>query len=73
MSQADPGGIGTGPAGLDRIAVRAIAEMARGLQKRTIANAVEDEQTLELVRELGIDHAQGFHVGRPTVWAAPEP
>jgi EAL domain-containing protein (putative c-di-GMP-specific phosphodiesterase class I) len=50
---------------VDRIAVRAIVEMANGLEKTTVAKGVEDERTLELVRELGIDHAQGFHVGRP--------
>jgi diguanylate cyclase (GGDEF)-like protein/PAS domain S-box-containing protein len=50
---------------IDRIAVRAIVDMAQGLQKSTIAESVEDEQTLELVRELGIDHAQGLHTGGP--------
>ena len=35
------------------------------MEKTTIAEAVEDEQTLEAVRGLGIDLAQGFHVGRP--------
>ncbi len=54
---------------VDRIAVRAIVDMARGLKKSTIAETVEDEQTLALVRELGIDHAQGFHLGRPATWA----
>ena len=50
---------------IDRIAVHAMVEMAQRLEKTTIAEAVENEQTLELVRGLGIDHAQGFHVGRP--------
>jgi EAL domain-containing protein (putative c-di-GMP-specific phosphodiesterase class I) len=50
---------------VDRIAVQAMVAMAQGLNKSTIAEAVEDEQTLEVVRELGIDHAQGFHMGRP--------
>ena len=43
--------------------------MAQGLGKTTIAKGVEDERTLELVRELGIDHAQGFHIGRPAAFA----
>ena len=50
---------------IDRIAVRAIVDMAQGMEKTTIAEAVEDEPTLEAVRELGIDLAQGFHLGRP--------
>jgi Amt family ammonium transporter len=32
---------------------------------QTIGEGVEDEATLELLRELGVDHAQGFHLGRP--------
>jgi len=26
---------------------------------------VEDQRTLELVRDLGVDLAQGYHIGRP--------
>ncbi|MDI6772800.1 MAG: EAL domain-containing protein [bacterium] len=45
--------------------VRAIAELARGLGRATIAEWVEDEATLQKVRALGVDYAQGYHVGRP--------
>ncbi|MEM7691592.1 MAG: EAL domain-containing protein, partial [Pseudomonadota bacterium] len=31
-----------------------------------IAEGVEQEQSLELLRELGCDYVQGFHVGHPT-------
>lgn len=51
----------------ERVTVRAIVEMARGLGKSTVAECVEDEKTLELVREFGFDHAQGYHIGRPAV------
>ena len=54
---------------VDRIAVRAIVDMAHGLGKTTVAKGVEDERTLELVRELGVDCAQGFHIGRPAAFA----
>ena len=37
----------------------------RGFGLQTIAEGVEDQATLELLRELGVDHAQGFHLGRP--------
>ncbi len=40
-------------------------DIARGLGKRTIAEFVGDDETLELLRQLGADYAQGFHVGRP--------
>jgi diguanylate cyclase (GGDEF)-like protein len=49
----------------DRVTVQAIVEMARGLEKTTIAECVEDQATLELVRELGVDYAQGHHLGKP--------
>ncbi|HVR06074.1 MAG TPA: EAL domain-containing protein [Solirubrobacteraceae bacterium] len=49
----------------DRLVVSAIADVARGMGRRTIAEFVGDEATLQLVHELGVDHAQGFHVGRP--------
>jgi diguanylate cyclase (GGDEF)-like protein/PAS domain S-box-containing protein len=49
----------------DQVIVRAIVEMARGLNRQTIAEFVGDEPTVSLLRELGVDHAQGFHLGRP--------
>ena len=45
--------------------VRAIVEVAAGLGIRTIAEFVEDDKTLQLLRLYGVDYAQGFHVGRP--------
>ena len=45
--------------------VRAIAGLARGLGRSTIAEWVEDHATLEMVRALGVDYAQGYQVGRP--------
>jgi EAL domain-containing protein (putative c-di-GMP-specific phosphodiesterase class I) len=32
---------------------------------QVVAVHVGDEETLELVRTLGVDLVQGFHVGRP--------
>jgi PAS domain S-box-containing protein len=45
--------------------VRAIVDLARGFGIRTVAEGVEDAETLELVRTFGVDYAQGFHIGRP--------
>ena len=39
--------------------------LARAVGRRTIAELVPDEETLELLGELGVDLAQGFHIGRP--------
>jgi diguanylate cyclase (GGDEF)-like protein len=49
----------------DQLVVKAIVEIARGLGKRTIAEFVEDEHTENLLRDYGVDMAQGFHLGRP--------
>jgi len=50
---------------VDRHLVRAIVEVARALGKKTIAEFVTDEETLRLIRELGVDYAQGYYVGQP--------
>jgi diguanylate cyclase (GGDEF)-like protein len=49
----------------DQLVVRCVVEMARGLGKLTIAEKVENASTLELLRQLGVDYAQGFHLARP--------
>jgi EAL domain-containing protein (putative c-di-GMP-specific phosphodiesterase class I) len=49
----------------DQTIVRAIADIARIMGKRTVAEFVGDEETLQLIREMGIDYAQGFYVGKP--------
>ncbi len=49
----------------DRLTVEAIVGIAKGLGKRTIAEFVEDESTESLLRELGVDMAQGYHLGAP--------
>jgi diguanylate cyclase (GGDEF)-like protein/PAS domain S-box-containing protein len=49
----------------DQLTVRAIVQIARGLGKTTTAEFVGDRRTVELLREFGVDYAQGFYVGRP--------
>jgi diguanylate cyclase (GGDEF)-like protein/PAS domain S-box-containing protein len=49
----------------DQLTVKAIVQIARGLGKETIAEFVGDERTVHLLREYGVDHVQGYHVGRP--------
>ncbi len=49
----------------DQLTVKAIVEIARGLGKRTIAEFVQDDETTKLLREYGVDMAQGYHLGRP--------
>ncbi len=33
--------------------------------KKTTAEFVENADILALLKEFGVDHAQGFHIGRP--------
>jgi EAL domain-containing protein (putative c-di-GMP-specific phosphodiesterase class I) len=49
----------------DRLVVKAMVEIADAMGLETIAEFVEDAETLELLRELGVDYAQGYHVARP--------
>jgi EAL domain-containing protein (putative c-di-GMP-specific phosphodiesterase class I) len=50
---------------VDQVFVRAMVELAHGLGKQTIAEFVEDEETLQLLGQLGVDYAQGYDIGRP--------
>ena len=45
--------------------VRAVVSLARGFGQQTVAEGVEDEATMDLLRELGVDRAQGFAIARP--------
>ncbi len=49
----------------DRILVKAIIDVARGLRKQTIAEFVSSDEALELLSDYGVDYAQGFHLGMP--------
>jgi diguanylate cyclase (GGDEF)-like protein/PAS domain S-box-containing protein len=49
----------------NQLLVRALVDIARGMGKQTIAEYVGDAETLELLREMRVDYAQGFHVARP--------
>jgi EAL domain-containing protein (putative c-di-GMP-specific phosphodiesterase class I) len=49
----------------DRSVVRAINEIGHVMGIKTVAEFVEDEQILKIVRVLGIDYAQGYGIGHP--------
>ncbi len=50
---------------IDKALVRAICEVARALNKTTVAEFVEDEATLLELQKLGVDYLQGYHISRP--------
>ena len=43
--------------------VKSMHEIGKALGKQTVAESVEDEQTLAIVREMGFDYAQGNLLG----------
>jgi PAS domain S-box-containing protein len=45
--------------------VKAVVNLAQGFGCQTIAEGVEDAETLRLLQDFGVDFAQGFHLGRP--------
>jgi EAL domain-containing protein (putative c-di-GMP-specific phosphodiesterase class I) len=49
----------------DQLVVKALVGLVREMGQRTIAEFVGDQATMRLLRELGVDYAQGFEVGRP--------
>lgn len=55
----------------DRQVVEAIIGVARQFKIKTIAEGVEDQPTLEEMRRMGVDYAQGYWTGRPEPLAPP--
>jgi EAL domain-containing protein (putative c-di-GMP-specific phosphodiesterase class I) len=55
--------LSTNPA--SRHVVEAVATLARAFDLKTVAEGVEDAATLALLRELGVEFAQGYHIARP--------
>ena len=50
---------------VDQQLVKAMVGVARGLDRKTVAEFVQDPETVALLRELGVDYGQGFYLGRP--------
>jgi PAS domain S-box-containing protein len=49
----------------NRHVVQAVVNLARGFGQQTVAEGVETRRTLALLREIGVDFAQGYVIGRP--------
>jgi EAL domain-containing protein (putative c-di-GMP-specific phosphodiesterase class I) len=57
------GTVATSPPG--QLVVRAIATVAKGLGKKTIAKCVPDGDTAAMLQRLDVDYVQGYGVARP--------
>ncbi len=50
----------------DRVFVKALTDAVHGFGKKVVAEFVEDGETLGILREYGVDYAQGYYIGRPS-------
>ncbi len=48
-----------------RHVISAVVSLARSFDMLTVAEGVEDQATFDLLAELGVDQAQGYHLARP--------
>jgi EAL domain-containing protein (putative c-di-GMP-specific phosphodiesterase class I) len=49
----------------DLAIVRSIIELAKAFRRDVVAEGVETVEQLRLLRELGVDHAQGYLFAQP--------
>ena len=59
---------GVGETGGEGVAFQMIdrdQRLARSMGQRTVAEFVEDAETLKLLREYGVDFVQGYYLDRP--------
>jgi EAL domain-containing protein (putative c-di-GMP-specific phosphodiesterase class I) len=49
----------------DMLLVESTIELAHGLGRRVIAEGIEDPETLEILRSIGCDYAQGYYLAKP--------
>lgn len=52
---------------LHRAMVKSMNEISHAIGKKTVAEFVENERSLALLREMGVDYVQGYHIGKPLV------
>jgi diguanylate cyclase (GGDEF)-like protein len=52
---------------IDRAMVQAINQIGHVLGMKTIAEHVETDEILAMVKEMGVDYAQGYATGRPSL------
>ena len=50
----------------DRTIVASVIDLAHALGQKVVAEGVEDLPTLNALRDMGCDIAQGYHIARPT-------
>jgi EAL domain-containing protein (putative c-di-GMP-specific phosphodiesterase class I)/GGDEF domain-containing protein len=51
---------------IDRAMIEMIVHIAKVMGKSTVAEFVESNEILEALREIGVDYAQGYAIGKPS-------
>lgn len=60
----------------NQIFLRALLDLAKGIGVTTVAECVETQADVDLLREKGVDYLQGYYLGRPSidqVWQTGKP
>lgn len=50
---------------VDQTLVKSMVEISKTLGKKTVAEFVESEAILNMIKSYGIDYAQGYYIGKP--------
>ena len=50
---------------IDLALVKAINDVAHSLGKHSVAEFVEDQDILDMLHQIGVDYAQGYHISKP--------
>ncbi len=56
----------------DKIIVRSTITLAHNLNLKVIAEGVEDEETLQSLKQMDCDMVQGYHISKPDNWQSIE-
>ncbi|RYZ82735.1 MAG: EAL domain-containing protein, partial [Moraxellaceae bacterium] len=51
---------------IDQALVKAMIQVIQALGKKAVAEYVENEEILEILKSMGIDFVQGYHIGHPS-------
>lgn len=50
----------------DQVLVKTIVDMAKNLGVKTIGEFVDKKEIIPILKELGVDYAQGYYIGKPS-------
>ncbi len=57
----------------DRAVVKSVTEIGHFMGKKIIAECVEDQQCLDILKEIGVDYGQGYAIHRPQLLSGIRP